>query len=90
MPNAKLCNLAIMIAFAGCTTQPAKDHAAAKVNAAGNDVQCQTEQLTGSIIHKVSLCTTKDDREAEQLADEEIRGAAREVTRGGPPAPNSK
>jgi hypothetical protein len=84
MPHAKLGQLVILIVFAGCTTQSAKDRGAAKLNTARIDLQCQTEQLTGSIIRRVSLCTTKDDRDAEQLADEEIRRAAGDVAYGGP------
>ncbi len=64
MPNAKLCRLVIFIIVTGCTTQPAKDHGADKVNAAGADVQCHAEQLTGSMLGKTTVCTTQAQRDA--------------------------
>jgi hypothetical protein len=68
MPNAKWCQLVILIMVAGCATQPpqpGKDHSAANVNAAGTDTQCQSRQLTGTMIGK-SVCTTKAQRDAQQ------------------------
>jgi hypothetical protein len=64
MPNAKLCQLIILITVAGCTTQPAKDHGAEKVNAAGADLQCNAEQMTGSMLGKTTVCTTQAQRDA--------------------------
>jgi hypothetical protein len=72
MPNAKLCQLVILIIVAGCATQPGKDHGADKVNAAGGDVQCHSEQLTGSMLSKTTVCTTQAQRDAA----ENIRRAA--------------
>jgi hypothetical protein len=60
MPNAKLCRLVILIVLAGCTTQPGKDHIAA----AGADVRCRSEQLTGSMLGKTTVCTTQAERDA--------------------------
>jgi hypothetical protein len=64
MPNAKLCQIVILIIVTGCTTQPGKDHGANKVNAAGADVHCQAEQLTGSMLGKTTVCTTQAQRDA--------------------------
>lgn len=59
MPNAKLCQLSMLIIVAACTTQPDK------VANAGPDVQCHSQQLTGTLISK-SVCTTRDQRAHEQ------------------------
>jgi hypothetical protein len=71
MPNAKLCQLVILSVIAGCTTQPGKDHLAA----AEADVQCRSEQPTGTML-STSICTTKAEREARQAAAEGVRAAA--------------
>jgi uncharacterized lipoprotein YajG len=59
MPNAKLFQLIPLIIVAACTSQPNK------VADAGPDVQCHSQQLTGSLITK-SVCTTRDQRAHEQ------------------------
>lgn len=70
MPNSKLHLLAVSIIVAGCATQPGKDRVA---NAnAEPDVQCQSEQLTGSKITR-TVCTTKAQREALQAAANAVR-----------------
>ena len=74
MPNAKLCQLVILIVVAGCTTQAGKDHGVDNVNAAGADVQCHSEQLTGSLFAK-TVCTTKAQRDAQQAAAEDLKNA---------------
>ena len=61
MPNGKLNLLAVSIIVAGCATQPGK-HRVANANAEP-DVQCHSEQLTGSMITR-TVCTTKAQREA--------------------------
>jgi hypothetical protein len=66
----KLCLLAVSIIAAGCATQPSTARVA---NAnAGSDVQCHSEQLTGSLITR-SVCTTKEQRDAMQAEAENIR-----------------
>lgn len=75
MPNAKPCQLAILITVAGCATQPGKDHGAANVNAAGTDTQCHSQQLTGSMISK-TVCTTKARRDAQQALIGEVQDTA--------------
>jgi hypothetical protein len=67
MRNGKLCQFVILIIVAGCATQPGKDHGADQVNTAGADVQCRSEQSTGSMMSK-TVCTTKAEREAQQAA----------------------
>lgn len=74
MPNAKLSRLVILIIVAGCTTQAGKDHGANNVNAAEPDVQCHSEQLTGSLFAK-SVCTTKAQRDAQRAAAEDLQNA---------------
>lgn len=71
MPNAKLCQLVILIIVAGCTTQRGKDNA----NAAGADIQCHSEQLTGSLFGK-TVCTSKAQRDAQQAAADDLKRAA--------------
>lgn len=71
MPNAKLCQLVILIIVAGCTAQRGKDNA----NAAGADVQCHAEQLTGSMLGK-TVCTTKAQRDAQQAAAADLQRAS--------------
>lgn len=69
MPIAKFCRLAILIIVAGCTTQPAKDRAA-HANP-GSDVQCHSEELTGSMITR-TVCTTKEQRDAQQAVVDKV------------------
>jgi hypothetical protein len=70
MPNSQLYLLAVSIIVAGCATQPSKDRAA---NAnAGPDVQCRSEQLTGSKITR-TVCTTKAQRDALQAGADAVR-----------------
>jgi hypothetical protein len=78
----------ILIIVAGCTTQPGKDHGADKLNAAGADVQCHSEQLTGSMISK-TVCTTKAERDAQHAAAADLRSAATAHAGGGCPPGNS-
>ena len=65
MPHLKPHQLVILVIIAGCTTQPGKDHGADKVNAANADIQCRTEQVTGSLVVK-KVCTTQAQRDAQQ------------------------
>jgi hypothetical protein len=74
MPNAKLRQLVILFIVAGCTTHPGKDHVADNASGAGPDVQCHSEQITGSIIAK-SVCTTKAQRDAQQAALADLKRA---------------
>lgn len=74
MPNAKLSQLVLLIIVAGCTTQPAKDHGADHVSAAGPDVQCHSQQLTGSMINK-TVCTTRAEREAQRAAVSDLQNS---------------
>ena len=83
MPNAKPCQLVILIMVAGCATQPGKEHGAANVNAAGTEIQCHSEQLTGSLISK-SVCTTKAHRDAQQALVGEVQDSAMKSVDGRP------
>jgi hypothetical protein len=83
MPNAKPCQLVILIMVAGCATQPGKEHGAANVNAAGTEIQCHSEQLTGSLISK-SVCTTKAQRDAQQALVGEVQDSAMKSVDGRP------
>lgn len=74
MPIAKPCLLVILIMVAGCAAQPAKDHGAPNASAAGTDVQCHSEQLTGSLISK-TVCTTKAQRDAQQALVGEVQNS---------------
>jgi hypothetical protein len=83
MPNAKLCQLVILIVVAGCATQPGKDHGAATVNAAGADTQCRSQELTGSLISK-TVCTTKAQRDAQQGLVGEVENSTMQSAEGRP------
>ena len=75
MPNAKLFQLVMLIIVAACTTQPSK------VANTGPDVQCHSEQTTGSLITK-SVCTTRAQRAAQQAQLDDLR---RSVEAGATP-----
>jgi hypothetical protein len=60
---------------AGCTTQQARDHGAVNANAAGLDVQCHSEQRTGSAFGK-TVCTTQAERDAQRAAAADLKRAA--------------
>jgi hypothetical protein len=75
MPDAKLCQLVVLIIVAGCTTQPGRDHRADSANAAAADVQCHSDLLTGTMLSK-TVCTTRAQRDAAQADAENIRKAA--------------
>ena len=77
MPNAKLCQLIMLIIVAACTTQPNK------VASAGPDLQCHSEASTGSLITQ-SVCTTRAQREAEERQLDALKGA---VEAGAPARP---
>ena len=66
MPNVKLCQLLMLIIVAACTTQPKK--------IANNepDVQCHSEETTGSMISK-SVCTTRAQRAAQQADLDDLK-----------------
>jgi hypothetical protein len=66
MPIAKLCQLSMLIIVTACTAQPSK------VANAGPDVQCHSEQTTGSLITK-SVCTTRAQRAAQQAQLDDLR-----------------
>jgi hypothetical protein len=72
MSNAKLCQFLILTVTAGCTTQTSKDQGAHPATAAAPDVQCHSEQITGSLMSR-SLCTTKAERDAQQANNEDIQ-----------------
>jgi hypothetical protein len=66
MPNAKLCQLGVLIIVAGCTTQPNK------TANGGPDLQCHSEETVGSLITR-SVCTTRAQRAAQQAALDDVR-----------------
>jgi hypothetical protein len=66
MRDAKLCRLSLLIIVAGCTTQ---SH---KIANDGPDVQCHSVETTGSLITK-SVCTTRDQRAAQQAQLDDVR-----------------
>jgi hypothetical protein len=68
MPNAKLYQLIMVIIVAACTTQPNK------VATAAPDLQCHSEQTTGTLVAK-TVCTTRAQRVAEQGQLDELKGA---------------
>jgi hypothetical protein len=68
MPNAKLCQLSLLVIVAGCTTQPNK------VANGGPDLQCHSEETIGSLITK-SVCTTSAQRAAQQAELGDLRRA---------------
>ena len=70
VPNSKLFLLAVSIIVAGCATQPGKAPVASAK--AEPDVQCHSEQLTGSMITR-TVCTTKAQREALQAGADAVR-----------------
>jgi uncharacterized lipoprotein YajG len=74
MRNAKVFQLVLLIIVAGCTTQPGKDHVANNANAARPDVQCHSEQLTGSMLSR-TVCSTQDQRDAQQAATTGLKTA---------------
>jgi hypothetical protein len=75
MYKSRLCQLALLIMIAGCTTPPSKDHVAK----ADPDVQCHTELQTGSLI-PTHVCTNQATRNAEQAENKDLRD---EVTQDG-------
>jgi hypothetical protein len=75
MPNAKLCQLVMLIIVAGCAAQPSKDHGAATANAVERDVQCHSEHQTGTMLSN-TVCTTQAQRDAQKAAAEDIRRSA--------------
>jgi uncharacterized lipoprotein YajG len=70
MPGAKLWPLSMLIIVAGCATQP-------KVAKQEPDVICHSEPVTGRLISK-SVCTTKAERDAQQLQIDELRRVSSE------------
>jgi len=78
MPNAKLCQLVMLIVVAACTTQPNK------IADAGPDVQCHSEQSTGSLITK-SVCTTRAQRAAQQAQLDDLKRTVQEGAAVAPP-----
>jgi hypothetical protein len=76
MPNPNLCQLILLIIVAGCTTQPNK------VADAGPDVQCHSEQVTGSLITK-SVCTTRAQRAQEQARVDALKQDVQTSRTGG-------
>ena len=68
MLNAKSCLPAIFILLAGCATQPAK---VANTKPA-SDVQCVSDQLTGSRITH-SVCTSQEQRDRQAADTEQVR-----------------
>jgi hypothetical protein len=81
MPNAKLCQLSMLIIVAGCTTQPNK------VANDGPDVQCRSVETTGSLIPK-TICTTRAQRAEQQAQLSELRQAV-EAKAGADPRPTA-
>jgi hypothetical protein len=81
MPNAKLCQLTMSIIVAACTTQPNK------VANAGPDVQCHSEETTGSLITK-SVCTTRAQRAAQQADLDDLRRAVESAAVAPPTGTN--
>jgi hypothetical protein len=75
MLDIKLGHLVVFITLAGCTTQPGRDHRADSANVAGADVQCHSEQMTGTMLSK-SVCTTAAQREAAQADADNLRRTA--------------
>jgi hypothetical protein len=82
MPNAKLCQLSVLIIVAACTSQPTK------VANAGPDVQCHSEETTGTVITK-SVCTTRAQRAAEQAALDDLRRTVETGAAVAPPTGNN-
>lgn len=78
MPNAKMCQLTMLIIVAACTTQPNK------VANAGPDVQCHSEQTTGSLVTK-SVCTTRAQRATQQAELDDLRRAVQAGPAVAPP-----
>jgi hypothetical protein len=79
MPNAKLCQLILLITVAACTTQPKK-----VASNDGPDVQCHTDQTTGSMIGK-SVCTTRAERALQQSQIDDLRHAIQTGAAVAPP-----
>jgi uncharacterized lipoprotein YajG len=75
MAKTTLCLLLASILVAACTTPPNRDQHADRVNAAGADVQCHSEQATGSMFSK-TVCTTQAQRDAAQADAENLRKSA--------------
>jgi hypothetical protein len=69
MPNAKLFQLVMLIIVAACTTQPKK-----VASNDGPDVQCHSDQSTGSMIGK-SVCTTRAQRALQQSQIDDLKHA---------------
>ena len=78
MPNAKLCLLIMVTIVAACATQPNK------VASAGPDVQCHSDQTTGSLIGK-SVCTTRAQRALQQSQIDDLRHAIGTTAATAPP-----
>jgi hypothetical protein len=81
MPNAKLCQLSMLIIVAACTTQPNK------VANAAPDVQCHSEEITGSLITK-SVCTTRAERAAQQADLDDLKRVVQAGAAVAPPTGN--
>jgi hypothetical protein len=79
MPNAKLFQLIMVITVAACTTQPKKVAAND-----GPDVQCHSDQPTGSLIGK-SVCTTRAQRALQQSQIDDLRHAIGTTAATAPP-----
>jgi hypothetical protein len=60
--------LVVLSIFSGCATPPAKDDVSA------SDVQCQEENISGTLVKK-NVCRTQTERDAEQRsnADQQFR-----------------
>jgi len=83
MLDARLWLFVALGILAACTTQPAK-----KVTAAANDVQCHTEQTTGSMIVR-TVCLTKAQRDARQAGIDDLQDTL--IRQGGSnPTPYSR
>jgi hypothetical protein len=72
MVNAKLCLLVTAGLLAGCAAQPDKDRTATVANANGDGRQCQSEPITGSMLHK-TVCSTQAQRDAERQAAQDLK-----------------
>jgi hypothetical protein len=73
----KVCQLVMLISVAGCTAHPSKNQGADRVIADAPDVQCRSEQPTGSLISK-TVCTTKAQRDAQQASSRDLQRAVQQ------------
>jgi uncharacterized lipoprotein YajG len=74
MLKVQLLPVVALSILAGCAAQPVKDHTTDSANNSGQDVQCHSEQQTGSMFSK-TVCTTKAERDAQQAANDQLRNA---------------